>query len=68
MVIRDTDVQLRNYLLEACEMNVTIATVKSAGEDYVGTAEALRAIKDKIKMDFFLVSCDIVGYINIRYK
>lgn len=66
VVIRDNDVQLRNYLLESCDLNVTIATIKGTADEFMGTAETLRTIKDKIKSDFLLVSCDIVGQINLR--
>ena len=50
VVVRDTDVQLRNFLLEACEVNITLATIKSSADEFTGTAEALRSIKDKIKL------------------
>jgi translation initiation factor eIF-2B subunit gamma len=45
---------------------VTIATIKTTTDEYMGTAETLRTIKDKIKSDFMLISCDIVGQINLR--
>eukprot|EP00124_Ichthyophonus_hoferi_P004441 Ihof_evm3s489 gene=Ihof_evmTU3s489 len=64
VLVQKGDTQLLQYLHEQYEEKdrLVVETV----EPELGTAESLRLVKDKIKMDFVLVTCDLVAMLDIQ--
>eukprot|EP00123_Amoebidium_parasiticum_P013714 comp22110_c1_seq1/m.32304 comp22110_c1_seq1/g.32304 ORF comp22110_c1_seq1/g.32304 comp22110_c1_seq1/m.32304 type:complete len:432 (-) comp22110_c1_seq1:414-1709(-) len=63
VLVQKGDKQLLHYLHEQYEGkdHLVVETI----EPELGTAESLRMVKDKIKMDFVVVTCDLVAVLNI---
>ena len=54
-------------LLDMCKVKIKLDIVGIPDQDYMGTADTLRYIKDRIKQDVLVISCDLVTEISIHH-
>ncbi|XP_041359479.1 translation initiation factor eIF-2B subunit gamma-like [Gigantopelta aegis] len=58
--------EAQRLLCEVCDVKIKIDFVCIPDSDYLGTADSLRSIKDKIKTDVLVVSCDLISDISLH--
>ncbi|XP_067678308.1 translation initiation factor eIF2B subunit gamma-like [Haliotis asinina] len=56
----------QNALCDVCHVKMRLDFVSIPDNDYMGTADSLRFIKDKIKTDVLIVSCDLISDISLH--
>ncbi|WAR22935.1 EI2BG-like protein [Mya arenaria] len=54
-------------LLEMCGVAMRLDIVSIPDQDYMGTADTLRHIRDKIKRDVLVVSCDLITDVSLHH-
>eukprot|EP00742_Colponemidia_sp_Colp-10_P004043 GILJ01004313.1.p1 GENE.GILJ01004313.1~~GILJ01004313.1.p1 ORF type:complete len:431 (-),score=66.67 GILJ01004313.1:51-1343(-) len=65
VTVKTIQEKIENYIAETYKGKINIELV--ALDDYCGTADALRHIKDKIKTDFIVISGDLVTDVFIHH-
>lgn len=59
-------VKAQKLLLQTHDVKMKLDFVSIPDQDYMGTADTLRYIKDKIKRDMLIISCDLVIDISLH--
>ncbi|XP_060565446.1 translation initiation factor eIF-2B subunit gamma-like [Ruditapes philippinarum] len=59
--------EAQKLLVEICDVKMRLDFVSIPDQDYMGTADSLRYIKDKIKRDILLISCDLIMDISLHH-
>jgi len=54
-------------LLKLCEVKIKLDLVAVPDQEFLGTADSLRLIKDKIKRDVLVVSCDLIMDVSLHH-
>lgn len=58
--------EAQKLLVEICDVKMRLDFVSIPDQAYMGTADSLRHIKDKIKRDVLLISCDLIMDISLH--
>ncbi|KAH3741886.1 hypothetical protein DPMN_048616, partial [Dreissena polymorpha] len=67
VVVLSSYVTETQKLLEMCGVTMKLDIVGIPDQDYMGTADTLRYIKDRIKRDVLVVSCDLVMEVSLHH-
>ncbi|XP_053394103.1 translation initiation factor eIF-2B subunit gamma-like [Mercenaria mercenaria] len=59
--------EAQKLLVEICDVKMRLDFVSIPDQDYMGTADSLRYIKDKIKRDILLISGDLIIDISLHH-
>ncbi|KAL5017042.1 hypothetical protein ScPMuIL_006631 [Solemya velum] len=60
IVLDSFSAEVQKVLLEICNVKIRLDFVSIPDNDYWGTADSLRYVKDKIKSDILVLSCDLL--------
>ncbi|XP_064625401.1 translation initiation factor eIF2B subunit gamma-like [Lineus longissimus] len=66
VVLKSQRKQIERALVEQCQIKAKLDFVGIPDDDDWGTADSLRHIKDKIKCDLLVVSCDLIGDFSLN--
>ncbi|KAL4235545.1 Eukaryotic translation initiation factor 2B [Mactra antiquata] len=58
--------EAQKLLVEVCDVQMRLDFVSIPDQDYMGTADSLRYIRDKIKRDVLIISCDLIMDISLH--
>lgn len=65
VVLESCQAEIQKALVEICQVKMRLDFV-GISEDNLGTADSLRNLKDKIKTDILVVSCDLVTDVSLH--
>lgn len=66
IVLESFCTEAQKLLIDICEVKMRLDFVSIPDQDYLGTADSLRYIKDKVKKDLLIMSCDLIMDVSLH--